>query len=83
MTAASDIAACRELLRGGSRTFFAASLVLPRAVSDPAIALAQHKPGDRDGLPRMPAPTVPQPDSKIKSGADAGQVDRVTNVLIG
>lgn len=36
---ASDIAACRELLRGGSRTFFAASLVLPRAVSDPAIAL--------------------------------------------
>lgn len=39
MTAASDIAACRELLRAGSRTFFAASLVLPRAVSDPAIAL--------------------------------------------
>jgi 15-cis-phytoene synthase len=36
---ASDIAACRELLRGGSRTFFAASLVLPREVSDPAIAL--------------------------------------------
>jgi phytoene synthase len=39
VTAASDIAACRELLRGGSRTFFAASLVLPRSVSDPAIAL--------------------------------------------
>lgn len=39
MTASVDIAACRELLRGGSRTFFAASLVLPRAVSDPAIAL--------------------------------------------
>jgi len=39
MTVASDIGACRELLRGGSRTFFAASLVLPRAVSDPAIAL--------------------------------------------
>lgn len=39
MSAASDIAACKELLRGGSRTFFAASLVLPRAVSDPAIAL--------------------------------------------
>jgi 15-cis-phytoene synthase len=36
---ASDIAMCRELLRGGSRTFFAASLVLPRAVSEPAIAL--------------------------------------------
>ena len=39
MTARSDVAACRELLRGGSRTFFAASLVLPRSVSDPAIAL--------------------------------------------
>jgi 15-cis-phytoene synthase len=39
MTSRSDIAACRELLRGGSRTFFAASLVLPRAISDPAIAL--------------------------------------------
>lgn len=35
----SDIAACRDLLRGGSRTFFAASLVLPRKFSDPAIAL--------------------------------------------
>jgi phytoene synthase len=35
----SDIAVCRQLLRGGSRTFFAASLVLPRRVSDPAIAL--------------------------------------------
>ena len=39
MSPVSDIAACRELLRGGSRTFFAASLVLPRSVSDPAIAL--------------------------------------------
>lgn len=37
--AASDIAACREMLRGGSRTFFAASRILPRAVSNPAIAL--------------------------------------------
>jgi phytoene synthase len=39
VNATSDIAACRESLRGGSRTFFAASLVLPQAVSDPAIAL--------------------------------------------
>lgn len=39
MIAASDIVACKELLRGGSRTFYAASLVLPRAVSDPAIVL--------------------------------------------
>ncbi len=39
MTTRADIDACRELLRGGSRTFFAASLVLPRKVSEPAIAL--------------------------------------------
>jgi 15-cis-phytoene synthase len=34
-----DMAACRALLKGGSRTFHAASKVLPRKVSDPAIAL--------------------------------------------
>jgi len=36
---AADISACRRLLRGGSRTFFAASLLLPRRVRDPASAL--------------------------------------------
>lgn len=35
----ADVAACREMLRGGSRSFFAASLVLPRGVRDPATAL--------------------------------------------
>lgn len=39
MIAAADIAACRTLLKGGSRTFHAVSLVLPRKVADPAIAL--------------------------------------------
>lgn len=34
-----DMDACRALLKGGSRTFHAASKVLPRKVSDPAIAL--------------------------------------------
>ena len=34
-----DLAACRELLRGGSRTFFAASLLLPARMRDPASAL--------------------------------------------
>jgi phytoene synthase len=36
---AADIAECRAMLRGGSRTFFAASHVLPRRVSEPATAL--------------------------------------------
>jgi phytoene synthase len=35
----ADIAACRGLLCGGSRSFHAASLLLPRSVSDPATAL--------------------------------------------
>jgi phytoene synthase len=35
----ADMAACRALLKGGSRTFHAASKVLPRRVSNPAIAL--------------------------------------------
>jgi 15-cis-phytoene synthase len=36
---AADIAACRDLLRGGSRTFFAASFLLPKNVREPASAL--------------------------------------------
>lgn len=36
---AADLAACRNLLRGGSRTFFAATYILPRSLSEPASAL--------------------------------------------
>jgi phytoene synthase len=35
----ADVAACRAMLRGGSRSFFAASLVLPRSVRGPATGL--------------------------------------------
>ncbi|HQT38971.1 MAG TPA: phytoene/squalene synthase family protein [Acidocella sp.] len=35
----ADIAACRALLCSGSRSFYAASLLLPRRVRDPATAL--------------------------------------------
>ena len=37
--AKADRAACRALLRNGSRSFFAASHLLPRSVRDPATAL--------------------------------------------
>jgi phytoene synthase len=37
--AAGDLAACRESLRNGSKTFLAASKLLPRSVRDPACAL--------------------------------------------
>ncbi len=36
---AADLAACRDLLRGGSRSFHAASRLLPRRVMEPATAL--------------------------------------------
>jgi 15-cis-phytoene synthase len=36
---AADLEICRELLRNGSKSFFAASLLLPRSVRDPATAL--------------------------------------------
>ena len=35
----ADIAACRATLSGGSRTFFAASLALPKSVREPATGL--------------------------------------------
>lgn len=38
-SAADDFAACRTLLCSGSKSFFAASLLLPRRVLDPATAL--------------------------------------------
>ncbi len=38
-THAQDMVACRRLLRDGSKSFFAASLLLPRAVREPACAL--------------------------------------------
>ncbi len=34
-----DLAACEELMRGGSKSFFAASSLLPQRVRMPAIAL--------------------------------------------
>ncbi|MDQ0315489.1 phytoene/squalene synthase family protein [Amorphus orientalis] len=36
---AADIAACRATIKGGSKSFFAASLLLPGRVRDPAYAL--------------------------------------------
>jgi phytoene synthase len=39
MSTTSDEAACRDVLRGGSRSFLAAALVLPRRIHLPATAL--------------------------------------------
>lgn len=64
----------QKALRKSQRSF---------VVNDAAIVVAHHKPGYHDGLPRTPAPTVPKPDGKFKSGADAGHVDSITHALIG
>jgi phytoene synthase len=39
LVGAGDRAACRDAIRGGSRTFHAASLLLPERVREPALAL--------------------------------------------
>jgi phytoene synthase len=70
---AADVAACRATLRGGSRTFFAASLALPRSVRKPATALY--------AFCRMA-------DDAIDQGADpaaalAGLRERLTRVYSG
>jgi phytoene synthase len=58
-TQAADMAACRELLHQGSLTFFAASLMLPRKVREPASALyafcrlADDVVDDGDGSPGL------------------------------
>lgn len=39
LASVADTATCRATLRGGSRTFFAASLALPKSVRQPATAL--------------------------------------------
>ena len=39
ITEREDLAACRESLRNGSKTFLAASMLLPRGVHEPAAAL--------------------------------------------
>ena len=58
-TQAADMAACRDLLHQGSLTFFAASLMLPRKVREPASALyafcrlADDVVDDGDGSPEL------------------------------
>jgi phytoene synthase len=58
-----DLAACERLMRGGSKSFFAASRVLPARVRSPAVALyafcrvaddeVDLQPHDRQAVPRL------------------------------
>jgi phytoene/squalene synthetase len=60
-SADQDLAACRRLLANGSRTFLAASWLLPRAVREPACALyafCRQADDEVDGVadPARPSP---------------------------
>ncbi len=82
----ADLAACRELLRQGSRSFFAASLLLPRRVHRPALALYafcrvaddlidagdDDQPGDRRGDRPGPAAAL----AELRARLDAAYAGR-------
>ena len=57
-SAAADLAHCRTLLANGSRTFLAASYLLPRAVRDPACALYAFCRVADDAIDTAPAGAV-------------------------
>ncbi len=69
---AADLAACRELLRRGSKSFAAASLLLPRRVRDPTTVLY--------GFCRVADDLVDRGDDR---GAVAGLRRRLSQVYAG
>lgn len=58
LRARADLAACREALRGGSRSFFLASLVLPAAYRTPASALYAFCRSADDAIDRAADPAA-------------------------
>jgi 15-cis-phytoene synthase len=67
---AVDVAACRSTLRGGSRSFFAASLVLPKSVREPATGLY--------AFCRMADDAIDQGDDRPRALADLHmRLDRI------
>ena len=55
----ADLAACRAMLRGGSKSFFTASLLLPRHVLEPATALYAFCRQADDAIDDPGAPAAP------------------------
>src|SRR6476620_2927651 len=54
----SDLAACRALLAGGSKSFHAASKLLPRRIAEPATALYAFCRVADDAIDIDPSPTA-------------------------
>src|SRR3954451_2898833 len=53
-----DLAACRALLAGGSKSFHAASKLLPRRIAEPATALYAFCRVADDGIDLDPSPAA-------------------------
>ena len=84
--AALDLADCGALMRGGSRTFFAASLLLPRRVCAPATALyAFCRLADDaiDDAPTGDAATGIRPLDEVSSLSEAIDTSSSTDRAIG
>ncbi len=89
-TEAADLAACRALLADGSRTFLAASYLLPRSVRDPACALYAFCRVADDAIDGAPAGGIEPAlaglrarlDAVYRGDADADTVDRAFAAVV-
>jgi phytoene synthase len=84
----ADLAACRALLSHGSRTFLAASLLLPRGLRDSACALyafCRMADDEVDGQQAGMAPQGPAWRSRATEGAGAveGLRQRLAQIYLG
>lgn len=72
----ADLTACRNLLRGGSRSFYAASFLLPQRFRDPAMALYAFCRIADDAIDDLP-------DAESKARALVVLYDRLDRIYAG
>ena len=81
-TAEADLAACRALLANGSRTFLAASYLLPRSVRDPACALYAFCRVADDAIDSAPAGGVDAALAALRVRLDAAYRGEVADDVV-
>ncbi|QIK38693.1 phytoene/squalene synthase family protein [Caldichromatium japonicum] len=79
---ADDLAACRNLLRGGSRSFYAASFLLPPRFRDPAMALYAFCRIADDAIDCIGIDFIGN-DPVLRAEALAGLYDRLDRIYAG
>ena len=89
MSERSDLAACRGAMRTGSHSFFAASLLLPRAAREPATALYAFCRAADDAVDGAGAQGVADAIASLRTRLDAiyagrpeGALDRAMTALV-